>query len=152
MDHADKLGQQVIVAATLLSRRYRRQADRALENCGVPQAMAWPVLMLKRQSGLRQVELAEMLGIEGPSLVRQLDHIEAAGLIERREHPHDRRANTLHLTSAGRRLSVSIETTLRALATRSFAGISSADLETCLRVFNMLDANLERHAGEQLIP
>lgn len=152
MDPAEKLGQQVILAATLMSRRYRRQADTALESYGVPQAMAWPVLMLKRQSGLRQVELAELLGIEGPSLVRQLDHIEAAGLIERRAHPHDRRAKTLHLTSTGRRLSVSIERQLRALATRSFAGISSADLETCLRVFNMLDANLERHAGDQRIP
>ena len=45
--------------------------------------------------------LAEEMGIEGPSLVRLIDLLQAEGLVERREDPTDRRAKTLHLTATG---------------------------------------------------
>ena len=58
--------------------------------------------MLSRQGeNVRQGVLADELGIEGPSLVRLIDLLQAEGLVERREDPTDRRAKTLHLTKAG---------------------------------------------------
>jgi MarR family transcriptional regulator, transcriptional regulator for hemolysin len=45
--------------------------------------------------------LADELGIEGPSLVRLIDLLQAEGLVERHEDPTDRRAKTLHVTKAG---------------------------------------------------
>lgn len=86
----------------VLSRAYRSAADKALADFGLSQATAWPVILTGRLGdGVRQGALAEALGVEGPSLVRVLDQLVAAGLIERREDPQDRRARTLHLTPAG---------------------------------------------------
>ena len=86
----------------VLSRAYRGAADKALADYGLSQATAWPVILAGRLGdGVRQGALAEALGVEGPSLVRVLDQLVAAGLMERREDPHDRRAKTLHLTEAG---------------------------------------------------
>ena len=69
--------------------------------------------MLSRQGeNVRQGVLADELGIEGPSLVRLIDLLEAEGLVERREDPSDRRAKTLHLTKAGE---VKVEETNRVL-------------------------------------
>jgi MarR family transcriptional regulator for hemolysin len=86
--------------------------------------------------------LADMLAIEGASLVRQLDQLVEAGLVERREDTIDRRAKTLHLTPAGTRARAKIEASLDALRLDLFQGVADADLDACLRVFAALDARL----------
>ncbi|MHA6723297.1 MarR family transcriptional regulator [Sphingomonas sp. RS2018] len=47
-----------------------------------------------------QRALADVVGIEGPTLVRQLHALEAAGLVERVAVEGDRRAKGLRLTDA----------------------------------------------------
>ncbi|MBC9879120.1 MarR family transcriptional regulator [Bradyrhizobium sp. INPA01-394B] len=87
---------------TRLARLWRRESDQALSDHGLSYATAIPLLVLSRQGeNLRQGVLADELGIEGPSLVRLIDLLEAEGLVERRDDPTDRRAKTLHLTKAG---------------------------------------------------
>ena len=81
---------------------WRRESDQALSDHGLSYATAIPLLVLSRQGeNVRQGVLADELGIEGPSLVRLIDLLQAEGLVERREDPTDRRAKTLHLTEAG---------------------------------------------------
>jgi MarR family transcriptional regulator for hemolysin len=142
MKHSVTAARQMIVAATLLTRQYRRQADTALANCGLSEVMAWPILMIGRDEGMRQVDLANLLGIEGPTLVRTLHRLEAEGLVVRRDDPSDGRAKTLHLTAAGRRMRVRIDKVVGAFAVKSFEGVAEADVETCLRVFGQVDARL----------
>ncbi len=85
-----------------LARIWRRESDQALSDHGLSYATAIPLLVLSRQGeNVRQGVLADELGIEGPSLVRLIDLLQAEGLVERREDPTDRRAKTLHLTKAG---------------------------------------------------
>src|SRR3569832_2707751 len=85
-----------------LARLWRREADQALADHGLSQATAHPLRILSgRGKCVRQGVLAEEIGIEGPSLVRLIDLLQAEGLVERREDPTDRRAKTLHLTKAG---------------------------------------------------
>lgn len=54
------------------------------------------------EEGLNQARLAALLDIEPVTLVRQLDRLERAGWIERRQHSRDRRVNMLVLTPAAR--------------------------------------------------
>ncbi|CAB3701386.1 MarR family transcriptional regulator [Achromobacter mucicolens] len=135
----------------VLSRAYRGAADKALADYGLSQATAWPVILAGRLGdGVRQGALAEALGVEGPSLVRVLDQLVAAGLMERREDPHDRRARTLHLTDAGHALRAQVEEVLVELRRRVFQGVSESDLQACLRVFDALKVSLGRSgAGAQ---
>ena len=85
-----------------LARIWRRESDQALSDHGLSYATAIPLLVLSRQGeNVRQGVLADELGIEGPSLVRLIDLLQAEGLVQRREDPTDRRAKTLHLTKAG---------------------------------------------------
>lgn len=129
----------------VLSRAYRGAADKALADYGLSQATAWPVILTGRLGdGVRQGALAEALGVEGPSLVRVLDQLVAAGLMERREDTHDRRAKTLHLTEAGNALRKQVEDVLVELRRRLFDGVSEADLQACLRVFDTLKTALGR--------
>jgi MarR family transcriptional regulator, transcriptional regulator for hemolysin len=131
----------------VMARAYKAAADKAVGHIGLSQAMAWPLVMIGRLgNGIRPGVLADVLAIEGASLVRQLDQLAEAGLVERREDTVDRRAKTLHLTSAGSRARAKIEASLDAMRAEMFEGISDADLDACLRVFAALDARLGRSA------
>lgn len=135
----------------VLSRAYRGAADKALADFGMSQATAWPVILTGRLGdGVRQGVLAEALGVEGPSLVRVLDQLVAAGMIERREDAQDRRAKTIHLTDAGQVLRERIEGVLIQLRRQLFDGVSDADLDVCLRVFDTLKTSLGRQSAASM--
>lgn len=130
------------------ARTWRRAANAVAEVHGLSDATAYPLVMIGRLAGEpRQNALAEAVGIEGPSLVRLLDQLTAAGLVVRREDPSDRRAKVIALTASGRAMVARIETELATLRARLFAEISAADLEASLRVFAALQAHI-RDPGE----
>ncbi|SDO30656.1 MarR family transcriptional regulator, transcriptional regulator for hemolysin [Methylobacterium phyllostachyos] len=136
------LRQTYTQALQTAGRQWRRAANTIAEAHGLSDAVALPLVTIGRLSGEpRQNALAEAVGIEGPSLVRLLDQLAAAGLVVRREDPSDRRAKVLALTAQGRDVVAQIEVALRALRAQVFAGISRADLDASLRVF----AALQRH-------
>ena len=69
-----------------LARTWRRESDQALSDHGLSYATAIPLLLLSRQGeNVRQGVLADELGVEGPSLVRLIDLLQAEGLVERRQ-------------------------------------------------------------------
>ncbi|SEI96305.1 MarR family transcriptional regulator, transcriptional regulator for hemolysin [Variovorax sp. OK605] len=128
---------------SVLQRGYRAAADKAVAHVGVSQTLAYPIVMLGRMNGeVRQGVLAEALGIEGPSLVRSVDQLVEAGLVERREDPADRRAKTLHLTEAGKATCAPIEASLVLMRASLFDGVSDEDVAACLRVFGVLEERM----------
>ena len=82
------------------ARAWRTRLDQRLRPLGLSQAK-WLVLLHLNlaKADLTQRELSARLGIEGPSLVRLLDRMEADGWVERRVSPSDRRAKTVHPTA-----------------------------------------------------
>jgi MarR family transcriptional regulator for hemolysin len=133
-----------------LARIYRREVNRALAEHGLSDAKALPVLQIARAGGgMRQGVLAEELGVEGPSLVRILDQLCAANLVERRDDPNDRRAKTLHLTAEGQALAGVVEDAVQVVRTRVLAGVSDVNLATTLRAFAAFEAALEASAPGQ---
>src|SRR5690349_12504760 len=83
-----QLHQAYTHALLLAGRRWRRAANAAVKSHGLSDAMALPLVLIGRMDGEpRQNALAEAMGIEGPSLVRLLDQLSAAGLVVRKEDP-----------------------------------------------------------------
>jgi MarR family transcriptional regulator for hemolysin len=132
-----------------LARVYRREVNRALAAHGMSDARALPVLHLARAGGgMRQGVLAEALGVEGPSLVRILDQLCAAGLVDRRVDPNDGRAKTLHLTADGEAMAKVVEDALQGVRSRVLSGVSDVNLATTLRAFTAFEAALDAAAGQ----
>lgn len=87
--------------------RLRQAIDSELCLLGLTEATWRPLVYARRLGdGVRQKELSTALSIEGPSLVRLLDHLERRGPIERREDESDHRARGIHLARAGHDLAV----------------------------------------------
>ncbi|AYF90804.1 MarR family transcriptional regulator [Pseudomonas sp. JS3066] len=137
---------QVSSRMVISGRNWRRICQANLSKFGISEACCGPLLMIGRLGGgVRQVQLAQAIGIEGPSLVRLLDQLCNAGLIERQEDASDRRAKTLSVTSAGRELSERLENELILLRRQALAQLSPADLQAALRVFDAFDQFSQAH-------
>jgi MarR family transcriptional regulator, transcriptional regulator for hemolysin len=123
-----------------LGRVWRRRADQALSAHGLSEAMSTPLLILSRRGKcVRQGVLANEMGIEGPSLVRLIDLLQAEGLVERREDPTDRRAKMLHVTPLGEAKVAEINRVLQRLRAELMNGIPSEDLAITFKVLRQIE-------------
>jgi len=100
------------------------------------------LLRLSINEGVKQNALAELLDIEPITLGRQIDRLEADGLVERRPDPKDRRARNLYLTpKAWPRLD---EFRALAMETREqvMAGLSTQEQEDLIDLLTRVRNNL----------
>ena len=82
--------------------------------------------ILSDETGLSQRQLAERMGIEGPSLVRHIDRMEMAGHVERVRDTVDRRIQRVRLTPKGRTAHRRLET-IAAAANRDLTNVFTKD-------------------------
>jgi MarR family transcriptional regulator for hemolysin len=123
-----------------IARQWRREADEALAAHGLSQATAIPLLVLSRRGKcVRQGVLAEEVGIEGPSLVRLVDLLQAEGLVQRREDPTDRRAKMLHLTALGETRADEVNRVLRRVRAYLLKDIPAENLAITFEVLRSIE-------------
>jgi MarR family transcriptional regulator for hemolysin len=126
-----------------MSRGWRAELDRRLADLGLSQARWLVLLHLARfKAPPTQRELAQSVGVEGPTLARLLDSLENQGL--RQAVLEDRRAKKIVLCDTARPLIEQIETIATALRHELFAGIDEEELRMCMRVHSKILANLEK--------
>jgi MarR family transcriptional regulator, transcriptional regulator for hemolysin len=122
----------------------RKAFDRRACGMGVTRAQ-WKVLFrLKRQPGLRQIELAEMLDIEAITLSRIVDRLEEAGLVERVADPADRRAWRLHVTAKAQPLVEKLQAVADDMIVEAFEGIDPKHIEITRQVLGRVRENASR--------
>ncbi|MCW3481903.1 MarR family transcriptional regulator [Neisseriaceae bacterium JH1-16] len=140
MENIDVLRLQLTGALLQVGRRWRQVSHDVVTVYGVSPSCATALVFIGRLGeGVNQAALAEQIGIEGASLVRQIDQLSDAGLVRRERGATDRRANTLWFTEEGRALVGKIEAELVKLRASVFKEISRQDLEATLRVFHALE-------------
>ena len=85
------------------SRAWRQAIDNRLKDLGVSQA-AWMTIAMvaKATRAPSQKQLADLLGVEGPTIVAMVDRLVASNLVVRVPSPIDRRVKLIELTDAGR--------------------------------------------------
>ncbi|KAB0481433.1 transcriptional regulator, MarR family [Pseudomonas reinekei] len=128
-----------------MSRGWRAELDRRLAGLGLSQARWLVLLHLARfEQAPTQRELAQSVGVEGPTLARLLDSLESQGLVQRQSVLEDRRAKKIVLCATARPLIDQIETIATQLRHELFDGVDEADLRICMRVHGHILANLEK--------
>ncbi len=137
--------EQFPFAVARVPRRWRKMLDERLKDLGVTQAR-WSTMVYLQQGGegLTQRELANLMAIENPTLVRLLDSLEQQGLIERRPCPNDRRARRLYLTDAGRAFMDDLSARAAKLREEMLDGIGDQEVACALKVFQKIMENAEK--------
>lgn len=103
----------------------------------------WLVLThLQGDAWRTQQELAHALHIEGPTLTRHIDGLEADGLVVRRRDAADRRAVSVELTDAGRAKHAELLQAVIAFNRRLTTDVSDAELEELRGILERLERNV----------
>lgn len=134
--------------ARLLRKRFEQRA----RSLGLTRSQ-WQVLAhLAQREGIQQSALAEVLDVEPITLVRILDKLAAAGLIERRPHASDRRIWLLYLTPKAHPMLDLMREPADKTRAEALKGISEQDREQLLATLGRMKANLLEACGTPCNP
>ena len=139
---APELG--LTIAIVLLGRRWRALIDEKLREIGQSASrMEAMTAIAYAPPQTTQIQIAKRIGIEGPTLTRTLDMLEADGLVERLADPSDRRNKHMKVTESGfSALSAMLAITDK-LRRRMLEEISDADVRANLGFLSLLLERIE---------
>lgn len=110
----------------------------ALEPLGIGPREFLLMRFVAATDGQSQQALAERLGVPPSRMVAMVDHLEEAGLVERRPDPEDRRVRGLHLTRKGRGVLDKASKVAIDYETRLCAGINREEREQLIDLLQKL--------------
>ncbi|MFU8790170.1 MAG: MarR family winged helix-turn-helix transcriptional regulator [Methylobacter sp.] len=115
-----------------ISHIIRQRFNKKAEHIGFTHSQ-WRALMhLSENENCRQIDLAEILEIKPITLARQIDLLEASGLVRRNKDAGDRRAYRLEVTDKARVVMQELWTTADAVEAKVLAPLTAE--ERCLVV------------------
>ena len=119
----------------------------ALEPLGIGPREFLLMRFVAASEGQSQQALAERLGVPPSRMVAMVDHLEDAGLVERRADPEDRRVRGLHLTRKGRGVLDKASKIAIDYETRLCAGINREEREQLIDLLQKLQASQTQLRG-----
>ena len=134
--------------ANRLVKAFLKLLDYKLESFNLTGAQFCVLTKLFEEEGLTQTQLAHRLYIESPTLVRTLDRLEEAGLIERRRVPSDRRAFHIFLTEKGHELKDTLMQKGHEVHEVAVRGLKEKEIDMLKELLFKLWQNLENGAKE----
>ena len=134
-------------AIRALALRHRARASVLLARVGLYPGQEWVLLELAAHGPMIQAKLAEAIACEPPSVTLMVRKLEAAGYIERRPLPCDRRALVVALTDRGRDLVDQLRLLWQGLAEDTIGSDPGLPLPDVIGLLNRLAANLQRESS-----
>lgn len=143
----EPIGRQVARTSKVLGRAF----DDVLAAAGGSLPVWLILLSLKRGAHAAQRELAEAVGIEGPTLTHHLNRMEIEGLVTRRRDPANRRVHLVELTEAGEAMFAGLVQRAAAFDERLRAGFDESELAVLRDLLDRLHVNAEATRDEPVV-
>lgn len=128
----------------LTSRALRMAIDRRLKYLGLSQA-SWVAVaaIAGAQAPLSQSELAQILGVEGATIVSMVDRLVKLDLIQRSATARDRRKKLLVVTDAGKALYEKVRMEADAIGKEILENVAEQDMQVAMQVLAKIHAATE---------
>lgn len=137
-------GREFVFALHDVARLMRTLGDQRARELNMTRAQ-WSVLKrLEMSQGVKQAELAELLDLQPITLARLVDKLSGLGLVERRDDPHDRRANRLFLTEAATPVLERLNQLGETLVGEALAGFDAFEISALCESMERIKTNLKR--------
>jgi DNA-binding MarR family transcriptional regulator len=117
-------------AGQLFFRLWRASHTRtaqALGSLGLTPALFAPLNVLGAREGTIQQQLSSDMGIDPSAMVKLINELEEAGLVERRRRPNDRRAWEVAITPKGKQTLKRARRLISTVEDEVLGGLSAAD-------------------------
>ncbi|MCB2200212.1 MarR family transcriptional regulator [bacterium] len=121
---------------------FRAAADQRMQELGMHAPQGMILGILEELGPLSLADMAKLLKYTHPSVLRHIDALEERGLVERTQHPEDRRIKLLTVTRAGKKLVPVLFGILDEINRDALQGVSKKDQQTVIRVLNQVHENL----------
>jgi MarR family transcriptional regulator for hemolysin len=136
--------EQFVSYLHIAARVSRQILDRRLKHLGTTQSGWWAIAKIaKAGAPMSQRELADLVGIEGPSLVATLDRLERDGFVERVASPTDRRIKLVRLTEAGQGIFAEVQKEGTMFCAWMTEGLDAEALATAVSMMEAVCQRLE---------
>jgi MarR family transcriptional regulator, transcriptional regulator for hemolysin len=138
---------RLTINLVIAARKWRALTDERLRLVGQSSArMEALAAIMNSPWPSSQIDIAKRLRIEGPTMTRMLDTLEADGLVERIADPTDRRSKHLRLTAQGEAVLEEIFGIVDELRARLIAGLAPEQIDalnsTLVTLTGRLDSGL----------
>ena len=127
----EKLEGVIFYALDKAIKTYRQFAQRKLNEAGLDITVdQWLVLnAINDHDSVSQLQIANLVFKDAASITRIIELLIKKGLIERKEHPQDKRRFSLLLTAEGKKILKSISKIAQSYRATALEGISEKDLQ-----------------------
>jgi MarR family transcriptional regulator, transcriptional regulator for hemolysin len=134
-------------------REWRLAIERELAPAGLNQASALSLIILRTEGDApTQSDIAEKLGVDGATMMRVLEGLEAEGLVAREVDPADRRRRIVRLTPRGTARTAEVMRQVACLRSEFLEGVSLEELQACIAVLGRIRENQKARAGRAATP
>lgn len=118
---------------------WRNLLDKRLKPLGLSQAK-WRTLFYLSitEEPLTQTQLAQLMGIEGATIVGLIDRLANEGWVIRQWDENDRRIRIIHLTEKAKSTLNHIQNTSNQLCNELLSPLSDVALETCMQTLQKI--------------
>jgi MarR family transcriptional regulator, transcriptional regulator for hemolysin len=139
-DPYQAVGVLLVDVARLLRRNFNRRA----QALGLTQPQWQALARLSQNQGMNQACLADLLEIQPITLTRLIDRLEAAGWVERRPDPADRRVQRLYLTLKAEPLLDDMRALAAETREEAMQGLSDRQRKQLIQTLQTIKGNLVR--------
>lgn len=126
------------------NRKMRTMFDARARQMGLTLSRARLLVQLAREDGQSQIQLAQLLDVEQPSIVGLVDALEKAGMVERRADTSDRRQRNVHLTPAAREQAADLLAYVARIRADILRDIPTEEIRCASEVLTRVLANIDR--------
>lgn len=123
--------------------------DNLLKSHGITMAQGWALVILSRENGLSQSELADRLEIATVTTSKLIDRLVARGWVERRPKPGDRRSNLVFATPAAESVVKVMSQTIIQVDQAANEGLTQTELDVTRAALVKMHENLKTALDKQ---
>jgi DNA-binding MarR family transcriptional regulator len=122
----------------------KNDIERGLVERGLTGTRAQALWAIFHREPVTQRELATALNVTPRNVTTLVDALEDGGFVKRRNHPIDRRATHVDLTSKGRAAVLRMKTEKLTFARNLFGNVAAPELRQFVRMLDRVIARLEK--------
>ncbi|MCB2211386.1 MarR family transcriptional regulator [bacterium] len=132
----------------LRSAMYNKLEEHASQH-GVTGSEILLMTMLRFKGESSLVEIANIMGLAHPSVLRTIDSLEKRGFVERKPHPSDRRVKLVTLTEKGCKLETKVNRVLLKVHKQATHGLSEQEVT---QFFDYIRRAIINTGGPEYLP
>lgn len=119
--------------------KIREAYEEQLAPLGLSTAKHYGVLVaLEEKGSITQQEIGKCVYVDRTTMVQILDDLEKTGLVERKEHPTDRRSHSIHLTAKGKDILLKAHHVGEAVEKHFLGSLSAKEQKELIRLLRQL--------------